>query len=229
MKKIAFVYACLFLFSCVNSSIKEVDEKQEFDSNNVSISGQVWMSKNLNVDRFRNGDLIYHAKTCYEWIEAWQTQRPAYCYLYNNEGNGEVLGKLYNWYAVNDFRGLAPYGWHIPTDAEWTELINNLGGENNAGTKMKCTRGWYQNGNTNSSGFSALPGGMRDNSGHFTRCDLDDANWWSSTETSKVREGDEHIRYLIDVYTRHMFSSDSTVSRGSFLKGYGLSVRCIKN
>ncbi|MBK7446999.1 MAG: fibrobacter succinogenes major paralogous domain-containing protein [Ignavibacteria bacterium] len=93
------------------------------------------MSENLEVSVFRNGDLIPEAQKDSEWKNAGDSGKPAWCHYKNNPANGKKYGKLYNWYAVNDSRGLAPEGWHIPSDTEWTELINYL--RENAGSKMK--------------------------------------------------------------------------------------------
>ena len=108
----------------------------------VTIGTQVWMTKNLDVSTFRNGDGIPQAKTDEEWEAAGDNKQPAWCYYENNAANGTKYGKLYNWYAVNDARGLAPAGYHIPTDEEWTVLSTFLGGEDVAGKKMKSTSGW---------------------------------------------------------------------------------------
>jgi uncharacterized protein (TIGR02145 family) len=114
----------------------------------VTIGSQVWTSTNLDVSTFRNGDPIPQAKTDEEWKKAEENGEPAWCYNDNDPSNGTKYGKLYNWHAVNDPRGLAPNGYHIPTDAEWTILTDYLGGEDNAGTKMKSTSGWlsYESG-----------------------------------------------------------------------------------
>ena len=106
----------------------------------ITIGTQVWMTKNLNVDKFRNGDPIPQAKTDEEWKTAGENKQPAWCYYDNDPANGAKYGKLYNWYAVNDARGLAPAGYHVPSDAEWTILENQLGSD--AATKMKSTSGW---------------------------------------------------------------------------------------
>ena len=106
----------------------------------VTIGTQTWTSKNLDVSKFRNGEAIPLAKTNAEWELAGQNQQPAWCYYENKGENGTKYGKLYNWYALNDPRGLAPNGYHIPSKAEWTILTDNLGEE--AGTKMKSTSGW---------------------------------------------------------------------------------------
>jgi uncharacterized protein (TIGR02145 family) len=138
----------------------------------VTIGKQVWMTKNLDVATFRNGDSIPQVKTDEEWEKAGLYGQPAWCYYDNDTANGAKYGKLYNWYAVTDSRGLAPVGYHIPTSAEWTKLTDFLGGESVAGTKMKSKSGWNdyrgKSGNgTNSSGFNGLPGGFRSYSGSF--------------------------------------------------------------
>jgi uncharacterized protein (TIGR02145 family) len=106
----------------------------------VTIGTQVWMTKNLDVSTFRNGEIIPEAKTNIEWEAAGDNKQPAWCYYDNNPANGTKYGKLYNWYAVNDPRGLAPDGWHVPTDQEWYELAESIDPETNglyAGSKMK--------------------------------------------------------------------------------------------
>ena len=94
----------------------------------VTIGTQVWTTKNLDVSTFRNGEIIPEAKTNIEWEAAGDNKQPAWCYYDNNPANGTKYGKLYNWYAVNDPRGLAPEGWHVPTDKEWKVLKETLGG-----------------------------------------------------------------------------------------------------
>ena len=107
----------------------------------VTIGTQTWTTKNLNVATFRNGDAIPRAKTDKEWKAAGDNKQPAWCYYENKTTNGTKYGKLYNWFAVNDARGLAPTGYHIPTDEEWTVLSTFLGVEDAAGKKMKSTSG----------------------------------------------------------------------------------------
>ena len=113
----------------------------------VAIGSQVWMSTNLNVSTYRNGDVIPQVQDKDAWAKLITgvgnpVNLGAWCYYENNAANGTKYGKLYNWYAVNDARGLAPAGWHIPTDGEWTVLSTYLGGEDVAGKKMKSTSGW---------------------------------------------------------------------------------------
>jgi uncharacterized protein (TIGR02145 family) len=108
----------------------------------VTIGKQAWMSYNLDVLYFRNGDPIPIVKDSADWEEAGKNKQPACCYYQNKAAYGEKFGVLYNWYAVNDKRGLAPKGWHVPSDKEWTKLIKYLGGYSIAGNKMKSTQGW---------------------------------------------------------------------------------------
>ena len=108
----------------------------------IKIGTQTWSTKNLDVSKFRNGEAIPLAKTDAEWELACQKSKPAWCYYENRGENGTIFGKLYNYYAVTDQRGLAPIGYHVPTDADWTILTDYLGGDSIAGAKMKSTSGW---------------------------------------------------------------------------------------
>ena len=108
MKKVSLIFILLIGFGCISYA------------QTITIGTQVWMTKNLDVATFRNGDPIPQAKTDEEWEKAGENQQPAWCYYDNDPANGAKYGKLYNWYAVNDSRGLAPVGYHIPSDAEWT-------------------------------------------------------------------------------------------------------------
>ena len=130
--RLIFVLAVVLSTSCKQ---KELIEE-------VKIGNQIWTSKNLDVDKFNNGDIIPEAKTVEEWKTAYKNRKPAWCYYDNDTTNGVKYGKLYNWYAVKDPRGVAPKGWHIPSKEEWLEISDYLGGEKLAGNKMKSTTGW---------------------------------------------------------------------------------------
>jgi len=184
----------------------------------INIGSQVWTNENLNVDHFRNGDIIPEAKTAEEWIIAGKNKQASWCYYDNDPANGQKYGKLYNWYAVNDKRGLAPVGWHVPSDAEWTILSTFLGGEDVAGIKMKSTSGWNDNGNgTTSSGFLGLPGGARYYNGYFSNVGSN-GYWWSASE------GTESF-----AWDRKLFNSLSYLFRDVSFKSHGLSVRCVRD
>ena len=176
--------------------------KNDISYKSLNIGNQIWMNKNLNFDKFRNGDPIPEAKSKEEWINAGIKKLPVWCYYENEKKNGEIYGKLYNWYAVIDTRQIAPTGWHVPDENEWRNLVSYLGSENICGKLLKKDTGWgwlghgivnngkemYRKGNgDNSFGFSALPGGRRD-----SKCDIKDSEqgfnaieymgfWWSST------------------------------------------------
>ena len=134
----------------------------------IVIGTQQWMGNNLDVTNYRNGDPIQYVTDATEWAGL---TTGAWCYYNNDPANGNLYGKLYNWYAVNDSRGLAPMGWHVPTDAEWSTLTSILGGGYIAGGRMKLagTTWWTtpNTGATNSSGFTGLPGGYRNYDGTF--------------------------------------------------------------
>lgn len=218
----AVVSASLF-FNCVGSSNEGDVSSNEGDisSNEVTIGKQVWMTENLNVDKFGNGDPIPHAKTKEEWKKAGENEPPAWCYYDNDTTNGEKYGKLYNWFAANDPRGLAPQGWHIPSDEEWTKLTDDLGGEQVAGGKMKSTGTQYwispNIDATNESGFSGLPGGGRSDGGPFPNVG-GAGGWWSSTEANTD-----------DAWGRYLHCSTGNVIRNHDAKAKGFSVRCLKD
>jgi uncharacterized protein (TIGR02145 family) len=156
----------------------------------IIINGQEWMQKNLAVSKYRNGDPIPSALNDATWNF---TTSGAYA-IYNNEAvNNDLYGKLYNWYAVNDSRGLCPSGWHIPSNAEWSSFINYLdpnanGGDsfqNLAGGKMKATTGWVSPnaGASNESGFKGLPSGYgRLPPSNYFEFVGNFGFWWSNTE-----------------------------------------------
>lgn len=188
----------------------------------VTIGTQIWMQKNLNVCKYRNGDDIPQVQDPTDWKNL---TTGAWCY-YNNDPTattGTVYGKLYNWYAVNDPRGLAPTGYHVPSDAEWTTLTTFLGGESVAGNAMKETgiAHWYSPNNqdaTNSSGFTGLPGGYRERFGAFVKIGSS-GFWWSSSEF--VGNPYAWIRYLNYNY--------GGAVRSYYYKTEGYSVRCLRD
>lgn len=182
----------------------------------LEVGNQQWFSRNLNVSWYANGDSILEARTEAQWVAAVRAQKPAWCYYDNSPKNGGQHGKLYNWYAVTDPRGLCPKGWHVPTDAEWVALAEHLGGEANAGGKLKASTGW-PNGGNNSVGFNGLPSGERNTFGNFLSMGSG-ATWWSSTEANDDQ-----------AFNRNLDHVNSKFPRYPFQKGEGLSVRCKKN
>ncbi|HPS11806.1 MAG TPA: fibrobacter succinogenes major paralogous domain-containing protein [Prolixibacteraceae bacterium] len=194
----------------------------DIDSNvyhTVTIGRQVWMVENLRTARYRNGDPIHYVTMTPEWINLTSG---ACCDYDNTISNGENYGKLYNWYAVNDNRKIAPEGWHVPSAAEWDTLITYLGGEKIAGGKLKekGNHHWLNpnTGATNESGFTALPGGNRYFSGQFLQQGIF-GFWWSSTRYSSG--------YAYFISLNH---EEKGLGYYKFLKwNGGLSVRCVKN
>ncbi|HAH24883.1 MAG TPA: hypothetical protein DCL77_14210 [Prolixibacteraceae bacterium] len=208
-----------------NSLVRDIDGNVY---HTVTIGSQVWMVENLKTTRYRNGDSIPNINDSMEWS---QLSTGAQCIYYNNSDFGFLYGKLYNWYAVNDPRNIAPKGWHIPTDADWMKLenyaANHLGYSSSVGKALAATSDWtkfmVENGvgndltKNNSLGFTALPGGNR-----YVYGKDDDigevACWWSSTE------GDEST-----AWSRGLYCYYANMSRNCTHKASGLSVRCIKD
>jgi uncharacterized protein (TIGR02145 family) len=188
--------------------------------NSVKIGNQVWMTENLNVDRFRNGDPIYEAKTVEEWINAGKEKKPAWCHFNNDPKNTKKYGKLYNWYAVNDPRGLAPVGWYIPTEEDILKLFNELGGGKIAKQAIKSKTGWGEYGNgTNHSKLNALPNGIREgDEGDFRGGSS--LQWWTSSLHAKYPEYPIDLYISQDVYDQPFYISYSD-------KMNGMSVRCL--
>jgi uncharacterized protein (TIGR02145 family) len=223
----------LKIMGIVDSLIAHLN-KQIFKT--VVIDNQTWMAENLNVSTFKNGEPIPESKTDEEWERAGKRGEPAWCYYDNDPENGAKYGKLYNWHAVKDPRGLAPEGWHVPSDKEWKILSafyggekeplkkswrilsDFLGGVKGAGNKLKTTFGWKNNGNgSNESGFSALPGGIRDSDGIFYNLG-NYGGWWSANENNSSFAWLRYLSYdNIDVY------------RDDYGKANGFSVRCLRN
>ncbi len=200
----------------------------------VKIGNQWWMAENLKVTHYNNGDNIPHVTNNNTWASLLTG---AYCNYNNDINNVATYGRLYNWYAVDDSRNIAPAGWHVPTDDEWKQMEMYLGmsqASANAigfrgtdeGGKMKTT-GTIQGGDglwnypnvgaTNSSGFSAFPGGFRKHDGTFYLMG-GNAVLWSSTEYSSI-----------DAWYRVLYYSYSLVVRTNYYKQSGFSVRCVRD
>lgn len=204
----------------------------------IQICDQIWMAENLKVTHYRNGDEIPTSNS--EWNDS---EEGKYAVYGNDSSNIYVYGNLYNWYTVDDERGLCPEGWYVPTDDEWTILTDCLGGVDVAGDKMKeiGTEHWIDDGegigfekdfsekSTNESGFTGFPGGYRDKDyesyndmGYYGLMNY----WgffWSSTEALSS-----------SAWYRELSFNDSGILRSSSfgnepLKSNGFSVRCIRD
>jgi uncharacterized protein (TIGR02145 family) len=181
----------------------------------LNIGSQIWSSKNLNVSIYRNGDTIPQIKDGNSWANL---SVGAWCYFENKIANDTTYGKLYNWFAINDPRGLAPIGYHVPTIAEWRTLSDYLGGDSIAGQKMKSNYGWKNNGNgTNSIGFAGLAGGLRYSFGNFSGIGAY-GYWWSSSEGNISSGWHRFLNYNCDI-----------LKSNTYYKQSGFSVRCLRD
>jgi uncharacterized protein (TIGR02145 family) len=198
----------------------DMNETGKFTS--IYIRGQRWMATNLAVTHYRNGDPIPQVQGG-KWAAL---TTGAWCWYNNDSATGRPYGRLYNWYAVHDPRGLAPAGWHIPSDAEWDTLSAHFGGDALAGGKLKDTGNiktgtglWHapNAGATNKSGFTGLPGGHRNYDGAFYDISIYGL-WWTSTESVSGFALFREMRY-----------DSSSVFAHSADKAHGFSVRCIRD
>lgn len=185
----------------------------------VTIGSQTWMAENLKVSKYNDGTPIPNITDSLEWFNL---TTGAWCNYKNLESNNINYGKLYNWYTVsNSNKNVCPTGWHVPTNVEWTILIDYLGGTNLAGAKMKeiGTTNWISPNNeaTNTSLFTGLPSGYRGNYGYYYLIG-NIGYWWSSTEIMKFNAMSTHLNN----YAGIAFNNGSN-------KENGLSIRCLKD
>jgi uncharacterized protein (TIGR02145 family) len=207
-----------------NNDNNESDvDTREFGFYDISIGQQIWISRNLDIVRFSNGDIIPEALSPEDWETANSNKQPIWCYYDYNPSNNNKYGKLYNWYAVNDPRGLAPTGYRIPTDIDWEDLTTFLEGKDIAGEKLKSNYGWEVNG-TNSIGFNAIPCGYVNENGEFSDIDKH-SYWWTNTEHSSLFS---FLNEESNALFRMIYSDKSDLESDTFDKRCGLSVRCIK-
>ena len=196
-------------------------------SGKIKIGEQIWMDKNLNTDHYRNGDLIPQVQNEVQWKNL---TTGAWCYYNNDSANGAIYGKLYNWYAVNDPRGLAPDGWHVPSDSEWVDLYNYIRiifPRCFPGQKMKetGTEHWKYTSLsvTNETGFTALPGGLRTNwfDSYIFKWINENSFFWTSTPRSDMPNKEAMSRYIYTIMDDLSIDSNTLNT--------GLSVRCLKD
>lgn len=219
------------------STVKDIDGNAY---HTITIGSQVWMAENLKTTKYRNGDPIPNVTDNSQWINL---QTGAFCNYNNDAAIGDKYGKLYNYYAVNDSRNIAPTGWHIATSTEWKTLEDfvaaNLGNSGSVAKAIASKTDWASStmegaiGNdlskNNLTGFNALPGGVRHENGEFGGSDYYQVklgigfygSWWNSTPGWKVN--------------RDMFYDESTINSYSsganypYFIYYGFSVRCVKD
>jgi len=238
-----------FCYGCTDSNYDNYDSQATIDDGTcmyictdidgnvyqtVEIGDQVWMAENLKVTHYRNGDAIPTGHSNSEWSNLYDTETGAYCVYDDNEANADTYGYLYNWYAVDDSRNIAPEGWHVPTDDEIKALEMYLGMSQseaddtgyrgtNEGSKLAGNADLWNSGalennsEFGSSGFTALPGGYRFSSGNYYYMGFF-GYFWSSAEYDSY-----------DAWTRGLIYDISDVYRYNGSKQYGFSVRCIRD
>lgn len=190
----------------------------------VKIGGRWWMAENLRTSRFRDGTPIPRLRNTKDWYNSFE-DTVGYCIYESDESNVSAYGYLYDWWAVNHPSGLAPVGWHVASDSEWQALVDTLGGMYDAGGALK-EGGWgfWRAPNiegTNASGFTAMPGGLRrysDYSDYYGEGEF--GFYWTSTP-------DAHSE--IRAWSRELNWFSGFVNRQLWHKGFGLSVRCVKD
>ena len=184
----------------------------------IIVGTQVWLVENLKVTHYLNGDPIPNVVDPTQWSNL---TAGAYCNYNNADTIADTYGRLYNWQALNDIRKIAPAGWHVPSNAEWTVLENYLGGSSIAGSKIKeaDTIHWSSpnTGATNESGFTGLPGGNCGNNGIFSEIGRF-GYWWSATENDQYNAWNRSLCFnFADLYIDNSG------------KNYGYSIRCLKD
>ena len=209
----------------ISSRIQNINQATvtDIDGNiyhTINIGTQTWMIENLRVTKFRNGDLIPKVTDNIIWAGL---STPGYCWYNNDISNKTIYGAMYNWFTVADNRNITPIGWHVPTDNDFTLLTDFLNGESQAGGKMKeaGTINWNSpnSGATNESGFTGLPGGLRDYSNGSFRNMGSNGYFWTSLQSDNQRAWD-----------RELFSNQVNCFRYFFdSKLYGFSIRCVKD
>jgi uncharacterized protein (TIGR02145 family) len=192
----------------------------------ITIGTQVWMAENLKVTHYRNGDKIYNEPDASMWAH---TAMAVYCNYDNDSANVVIYGRLYNWYVVDDKRNIAPEGWHVPSVDEWKTLFDYLGGAKIAGGKMKTpgTTHWCtpNHNATNESGFSALPGGVREDNGKYGQLGYS-AYFWSSTELHQGYVGTNCGEFI----TLNCGITQAACCIDAYHhKNSGMSIRCVKD
>jgi len=204
-----------------------IDELTDIDGNiykTIQIGTQVWMTDNLRVTKYRNGETIPNI-TDSDWEVI---KKGAYCHFENNKLNEKTQGCLYNWLAVIDSRKIAPKGWRVPTNDDWTLLINYLGGrEQGSGRLKEVGSTHWQTPNevlSNNSGFCALPNGIRFSSGEFSGGKTY-GHWWSTSEGDVTLLPKHSIN---SAWVVKLFSANTVVYRMPMSINCGISVRCVK-
>lgn len=220
-------YLKALYFLSKNHKLSKNEVFEEDGIRYVKINNLLWMTENLNTFTYCNGDSIPEIKPTKDWRDA---KSGAWCYYNNDQKYGEMYGKLYNWYAVNDNRGLCPCGWRVASDSDFTNLVEAYGGKYISVNYLKSDTNWKSGleGN-NLSSFNAMPGGFRPTpeGGGEEKNDFDGLTggvWWSSTRAKKTLNLDflNKTSWGLDIG----FENSYRANDGWFV---GKSVRCVKD
>lgn len=235
-----------------NYCYKEMIAVQRSSENNkqnipdITIGNQVWMARNLDVDTFRNGDKIFHAKSSKDWDSSIKHKIPAWAYYENDSVKGKIYGRIYNRHVILDPRGISPFGWRLPTNGDWDELKANLSDENER--LLKSNNLWMKKSGVyeakiskhdlqiNQAGYNALPGGFRYGEvfwyskretglfGHIGKI----AIWWTApSQEFKDTVFSELVQISIDKPRAIVYSSNKLQSF-QYHRGDGFYIRCVK-
>jgi uncharacterized protein (TIGR02145 family) len=207
MEKLSRTMLGFFMLCLMKLSAQELET--------IQIGYQTWMQKNLDEERFRNGDVIPEVTNWEEWMRAGENEKPAWCYFDNDSILGQKHGKLYNWYAVMDPRGLSPVGFHVPNKDEWEILFKTF----EDATLTDGIDFWLDDVQNDHKGFRAIPSG-----GRFNEADVEffyylniEAWWWTTSDM------DKNVAYCVNYDVKY------DVLIFDYYKDVGISVRCIKD
>jgi len=210
------MFRIIIFFSLLSAISCSKDPMTGNNNPSTIIGTQEWMTTNLDVVKYNNGDSIPYVELNSEWQ---QLKTGAWCYYLNDSEYGEEYGKLYNWYAINDPRGIAPQGFRVPTEQDVDTLFNFLCGDSKfcGGHLKSTTEDWFQpnTGATNLTEFTALPAGFRKPDGDFSDAGRS-AYFWASSEVN-----DLSASMLKLVHNSSIFIQDYDI------KGSAFSVRCV--
>jgi uncharacterized protein (TIGR02145 family) len=206
---------------CTALYVRSIAQTGNDSLKTVTIDKQIWTQTNLSATKFRNGDDIPQAKSSADMERAARQGKPVWCYYDFDPDNDMKYGKLYNWYAVNDPRGIAPSGWHIPNNDEWNQLKQALWDKFKveAGRTMKAEKGWKGNKASNESGFSAVSSGLMtpSNGSMYNKIS---AYFWTSSPLTLKKEGWHALLAS---------KSDALYVTNNLDISCGMSVRCVKD
>ena len=215
MKKITFVFILLILF-CFSYNAQTVTDIDGNVYETVTIGNQCWMKQNLKTTKYRDGSPIEYVADTADWNDLTSD---AFCWYNNSLDSCNTYGALYNWHAATSIHNLAPEGWHVSTDAEWEAMVDFLGSGTGGQLKEEGIEHWKtpNTSASNSSGFTALPGGYRGISGTFYQ-NRSYGSWWSTSEYSESSAWSHELYYISPGILR-VFSD----------KNYAFSIRCVKD